>query len=172
MVPSQLIESDTRPDRVYTITHPYTLNTHSTLPTQVDRQIVRYKLFVIQINRQKDFNYLILDTQIIDKQIDISFYLDIQICSFHVNGSYWHTCWESRIIDLNYTPILLNQRAPQAIYKFLVSLSSGSVDLLSQYKPFVLNLCTDYSTFMYSIYPLYFFYTPCSGVSRSSLEGC
>ena len=31
---------------------------------------------------------------------------------------------------------------------------------LHQYKPFLLNLCTDYSKFMYSIYPLYTFYTP------------
>ena len=31
------------------------------------------------------------------------------ICSFHVNWSYWQTGWESGIIDLNYTLILLNQ---------------------------------------------------------------
>ena len=54
-----------------------------------------------------------------------------------------------------WTLILLNRRGLLAIYKLLVSLNSCSVDLLSQFKPFVLKLCTDYSMFMYSIYPLY-----------------
>ena len=34
------------------------------------------------------------------------------------------------------------------------------------YAQITLSSCT------YNIYPLYNFYTPCSGVSRSSLEGC
>ena len=96
----------------------------------------------------------------------------VYMYSLHVNGSYWKTGWESRIIDLNYTLILLNQRRLQATYKLLISLSFAGVDLLSQYKPFLLNLCTDYYMLMYSFCPLYTLYTPCSGVSRSSLEWC
>ena len=49
----------------------------------------------------------------------------IYVCSLHVNGSYWQTGWESRIIDLNELLIHFNQRG------LLISLNSGSVDLLS-----------------------------------------
>ena len=69
-------------------------------------------------------------------------YIYIYICRLHVNGSYWQTGWESPILDLDYTLILLNQQGLQAAYKLLVYLSSSSVELLSQYKPFVLmNIC-------------------------------
>ena len=84
----------------------------------------------------------------------------------NVNGNYGQTGWEYRIIDLRSTLVFPNQLQLLATYKLLVSLG-----LISQYKPFVLNLCTDYSKFMYSIYLLYTFYTACSGVSRTSLGG-
>ena len=83
--------------------------------------------------------------------IYINCFICLYVCSFHVSGSYWQTGWEYRIIDLNYTLILLYQRGLQA------TLSSGSVDLLSQYKPYstakraVLDILYTYSKLLLSL---------------------
>ena len=60
------------------------------------------------------------------------------------------------------TLILLNQRGLLPSYKLLVSLNSGSLDLLSQYKSFVLNLpsCTAFTLCTLSIPPVLEYLVP------------
>ena len=59
---------------------------------------------------------------------------------------------ESYISDIYiYILVFPNQLQLPATFKLLVSLGSSSVDLISLYKPFVLNLCMDDSKLMYNV---------------------
>ena len=52
-------------------------------------------------------------------------YVYAVVCSFHVNGNYWQTGWESLIIELKESLLFLTQLQSLATRKLLVSFGSG-----------------------------------------------